>query len=87
MNCKIEDSLSIHLYPLTWEFPGWKNIETSAKYKEWFYNQPDFDSILASHFIEQYDKILTNEARKKALIVFIIILVLKNWSNGSYLIQ
>lgn len=69
LNCKIEDSLSIHLYPLTWEFPGWKNIETSAKYKEWFYNQPDFDSILASHFIEQYDKILTNEARKKALIV------------------
>lgn len=69
LNAEIQDSTSIHLYPLSWEFPGWKNFETSAEYKAWFYKQHDFDSVMAANFIKRYAEILADGGSNKALII------------------
>ncbi|MCL6103348.1 MAG: hypothetical protein M1292_12835 [Bacteroidetes bacterium] len=69
LNSKITDSLSVKLYPLSFEFPGWKNITTTEEYKNWFYKQPNFDSIMASNFKEQYNKRLLEGSRKKCLVI------------------
>ncbi len=69
LNNTVQESLKLKIHPLSFEFPGWENFKTSTEYKNWFYEQPNFDSIMAVNFIKQYEIQLKNDVRKKALVI------------------
>ncbi len=69
LNNTIQEPNQIKIHPLSWDFPGWNYFKTSAEYKNWFYVQPNIDSIMAVNFIKQYEIQLKKEGRNKALII------------------